>query len=74
MGLHCSQNFGTEIQRQEILDPNRATILAEVEDQIVAFAQVRLHAPKNCVPADQPSELHRLYSYTMFARELSSCG
>jgi ribosomal protein S18 acetylase RimI-like enzyme len=61
MEFHCSKNFGTEIQRQEILDPNRATILAEVEDRLVAFAQVRLHSPKECVAADYPSELHRLY-------------
>ncbi|MEO0351287.1 MAG: GNAT family N-acetyltransferase [Cyanobacteria bacterium P01_A01_bin.15] len=61
MEFYCSKSFGTEIQRQEILDPNWATILAEVEGQLVAFAQVRLHSPKACVAADQPSELHRLY-------------
>jgi ribosomal protein S18 acetylase RimI-like enzyme len=61
MDLHCAKNFGTEIQRQEILDPNWATILAEVEGQLIAFAQVRLHSPKECVAADHPSELHRLY-------------
>ena len=59
--FYCSKNFGTEIQRQEILDPNCATLLAEVKGQLVAFAQVRLHSPKDCVAADQPSELHRLY-------------
>ncbi len=61
MELHCAKSFGTEIQRQEILDPNCATILVEVKDQLVAFAQVRLHSPKACVAADHPSELHRLY-------------
>lgn len=59
--FHCSENFGTEIQRQEILDSNCATLLAEVKDQLVAFAQVRLHSPKDCIAADHPSELHRLY-------------
>lgn len=61
MEFHCAKNFGTEIQRQEILDPSCTTILAEVEGQLVAFAQVRLHSPKECVSADHPSELHRLY-------------
>ncbi|MEM9905465.1 MAG: GNAT family N-acetyltransferase [Cyanobacteria bacterium P01_D01_bin.44] len=61
MEHHCAKNFGTEVQQQEILDPNCATLLAEVEDQLVAFAQVRLHSPKDCVSADHPSELHRLY-------------
>ncbi|MGD1855206.1 MAG: GNAT family N-acetyltransferase [Leptolyngbyaceae cyanobacterium] len=61
MDLYCSKSFGTEIQRQEILDPNCATILAETEDQLIAFAQVRLHSPKECVAADRPAELQRLY-------------
>ncbi|MBE9070398.1 GNAT family N-acetyltransferase [Leptolyngbya cf. ectocarpi LEGE 11479] len=61
MESHCAKNFGTEIQRQEILNPNCATILAEVAGQLVAFAQVQLHSPKGCVSADHPAELHRLY-------------
>ena len=61
MECYCSKNFGTEIQRQEILDANCVTILAEVEDQLVGFARVRLHVPKACVAAERPSELHRLY-------------
>lgn len=61
MELHCAKNFGAEIQRQEILDPNCAMILAEVESQLVAFAQVRLYSPKECVSTDHSSELHRLY-------------
>ena len=61
MERHCSKNFDTEIQRQEILDSNCVILLAEVEAQLVAFAQVRLHAPKACVAAEHPSELRRLY-------------
>lgn len=61
MELHCSKKFGVEIQRQEILDPNCATLLAMIENQLVGFAQVRLHSPKACVAVDHPAELHRLY-------------
>ncbi|NEQ53743.1 MAG: GNAT family N-acetyltransferase [Leptolyngbya sp. SIO3F4] len=61
MDLHCTKHFGTEIQRQEILDTNSVTILAEEEKQLIGFAQVRLHSPKECVSADRPSELRRLY-------------
>lgn len=61
MDLHCTKNFGIEIQQQEILDPNYATILAEIDTKPVAFAQVRLHSPKDCVKAHRPSELYRLY-------------
>lgn len=61
MDLYCAESFGTEIQRQEILDANYVTLLAEVERQLVAFVQVRLQSPKACVVADRPSELYRLY-------------
>ena len=61
MEAYCAKAFGAEIQRQEIQDPNCATLLVEKEGELVAFAQIRLHAPKDCVPADHPSELHRLY-------------
>lgn len=58
---HCATNFGEEIQLQEILDPNYATIVADDDGELVAFAQVRLHSPKRLVRAEHPAELHRLY-------------
>lgn len=61
MERHCTESFGPEIQRREIEDPDPVTIVAEVENELVAFAQVRLHAPKECVVAERPSELYRLY-------------
>lgn len=61
MELYCAKTFAMEIQRQEILDPNCETILAEIETQPVAFAQVKRYAPKECVAAKGPSELYRLY-------------
>lgn len=59
--LHCANNFGVEIQRREILDPNYVSILVELEGELIAFAQVRLHSPKECVGAERPSELYRIY-------------
>lgn len=61
MDLHCAENFGADIQGKELQDPNYVTLLAEIEHQPVAFAQVRLHSPKACVTAQHPSELYRLY-------------
>ena len=61
LDLYCAENFGAEVQQQEILDSNVVTLLAEMEDQQIAFAQVRLHAPKASLSADRPSELRRLY-------------
>lgn len=59
--LHTSENFSFNIQRREILDPNRVTILAEIDHKFVGFAQVQLVAAKDCVPAKRPSELQRFY-------------
>ncbi|WP_204139337.1 GNAT family N-acetyltransferase [Halomicronema sp. CCY15110] len=61
MALHCAEHFGVAIQRQEILAPNHVILLAEVDTQLAAFAQVRLHAPKAGIAAPQPAELQRLY-------------
>ncbi|MEM7063498.1 MAG: GNAT family N-acetyltransferase [Cyanobacteria bacterium P01_B01_bin.77] len=61
MALHCAQNFGPEIQHREIQDPNYVTLLGDLEGDLVAFAQVRLHSPKECICAKYPSELYRFY-------------
>jgi ribosomal protein S18 acetylase RimI-like enzyme len=61
MELHCASNFGVAIQRQEILNPNNIILLAEIDNQFVAFAHVRLQSPKSCIAAQQPAELYRLY-------------
>jgi ribosomal protein S18 acetylase RimI-like enzyme len=64
MDLHCKKHFSADIQRHEILDPNCATIVADLDDELVAFAQVRLYSPKQGISAERPSELHRLYVST----------
>jgi ribosomal protein S18 acetylase RimI-like enzyme len=61
MDLHCAKNFGAEMQLREIEDPNLVTILGEEDGELVAFAQVRLHSPIECLSAKRPSELCRLY-------------
>ncbi len=59
--FHCASNFGTEIQGREILDPNCVTLLAEVDEALSAYAQVRLRSHQQCVLAERPCELLRLY-------------
>lgn len=61
MEIHCSTNFGTEIQLREIQSPSLVTILGDDDGELVAFAQLRLRSPIECVPAEHPSELYRLY-------------
>jgi ribosomal protein S18 acetylase RimI-like enzyme len=61
MELHCSKNFGSEIQLREIQNPDMITLLGEENGELIAFAQVRLHSAIECVTAKRPSELRRLY-------------
>ena len=61
MDLYCAENFGPEVQQQEILDANGVTLLAEMEDQQIGFAHILLKASNASVSADRPSELRRLY-------------
>lgn len=59
--LHCARSFSATIQSREIHDPNTVTIVAELDGELIAFAQVLLQSPKPCVDAKRPSELRRFY-------------
>jgi ribosomal protein S18 acetylase RimI-like enzyme len=61
MEIHCSTNFGPEVQLRDIQNPSLVTILGDDDGHLVAFAQLRLHSPIDCVLAKHPSELYRLY-------------
>ena len=58
---HCALKFGTTQQAGEISDPQLVTVLAEVEGDLVGFAQLRLGQATACVEARRPAELHRIY-------------
>lgn len=61
MDEHCRTNFRADVQQLEIADANTVTILAEVDGEMIGFAQVRLFSPKECVPGKAASELYRIY-------------
>ncbi len=41
MDLYCSRTYSPDMQRDELLDPNRTTLLVEDEDQLIGYAQLR---------------------------------
>ena len=54
MDAYCASNFGEEIQRAELADPEIRVLLLETEDGgLAAYAQLRLRPPE--------SELWRFY-------------
>lgn len=61
MQLHCEQTYSEAKQAAEITNPKMRTLLAEQDDKLVGFVQLRFdHAPE-CVTANKPGELQRLY-------------
>lgn len=61
MDLHCRDNYGPRIQAGEISNPNMLTLLAEAENEIIGFCQLRWGPAPQCVQAETPSEILRLY-------------
>lgn len=61
MALHCARSYGAELQRREISDPGTVTLIAELEDRLVGYGQLRLESAVPCVPARRPAEIQRIY-------------
>jgi ribosomal protein S18 acetylase RimI-like enzyme len=61
MDLHCRTSYGERIQAAEISSPNMITLLSDVEERLVGFAQLRWGSAPACVLADAPGEVQRLY-------------
>jgi ribosomal protein S18 acetylase RimI-like enzyme len=61
MDAYCTATYALERQRREIVDPARVTILAEVGDELAAYAQLREGPAPGCVTGPAPIELLRFY-------------
>lgn len=61
MQIHCAKSYSAELQLREVLDPQRVTLLAEVDGSLAGFAQLLLRSATHSLSSDNPSELNRLY-------------
>lgn len=61
LALHLSRSYGQRQQEAELADPAITTLLAEDEDRLAGYAQLRPGAPPPCVAADGALELWRFY-------------
>lgn len=61
MALHIADAYGTSQQHRELVDPNIATLLVEVDGQLAGYAQLRSGVPPECVTGEKPIELWRFY-------------
>ncbi|MFT5450917.1 MAG: ribosomal protein S18 acetylase RimI-like enzyme [Enterobacterales bacterium] len=62
--MHCLQSFSYQMQQQELLNANMITFLAEIDNSLVGFAQLKLESPVDCIKASKPAEIYRLYVAT----------
>lgn len=61
MDAHCRAHYGAEVQRREIADAAMLTFVAEHDDGLVGYAQLRFGSAPACVAGDTPGEIQRLY-------------
>lgn len=58
---YIAQDFGVTQQRAELLDPNITTLLVEVDNDLVGYAQLRLNPIPVTIDSDITAELWRIY-------------
>jgi len=61
MDLHCSRNFGPDIQLREIGNRGMVTTLADHAGTLVGFSQLKIPSASPAVAAAKPAELNRIY-------------
>ena len=59
--VHCRKSYGESIQAAEIRDPARATLVCEMDGNLIGYGQLRWGATPTCVIARRPVEIQRLY-------------
>jgi len=61
MQAHLAEAYGIAQQSAELRDPDVATLLATLDDTLVAYAQVRQGSAPACVMEADAIDLHRFY-------------
>jgi ribosomal protein S18 acetylase RimI-like enzyme len=61
MRLHCETHYSETLQLSEILDPAVKTLVCESDGELVGFAQLCGGPGPECLGAQQPVEIQRLY-------------
>src|SRR3954469_19761015 len=59
MKVYVAEAYGPAQQGRELVDPNIATLWAEIETQLPEYAQLRRKPAPACVTGEQPIELWR---------------
>jgi len=61
MDLHCQATYSEALQAGEISNPQMLTLLSEHDGKLIGFAQLRWDEVPDCVSAQSPGGIQRLY-------------
>ena len=61
MDVHCAKSYGKTIQELEINNKNYITLVAEDNDKLIAYAQLRWNKKPQCISSERSGEVQRLY-------------
>ena len=61
MDAHCALRYGADIQAREIADPRMRTFVGEHAGELVGYAQLAWDEAPECVAAQRPARVQRLY-------------
>ncbi|MDX2270479.1 MAG: GNAT family N-acetyltransferase [Cyanobacteriota bacterium] len=61
LALYLQQSFHPRQQQQELADPLTITLLVEVAEQTVGYAQLRVADTPACIQGNHPLEIGRIY-------------
>jgi ribosomal protein S18 acetylase RimI-like enzyme len=61
MQLHCAATYGQALQLAEIRDSSRETWVADSDNGLIAYAQLRLDALSPVILGERPVEIQRFY-------------
>jgi ribosomal protein S18 acetylase RimI-like enzyme len=61
MELHCRESYSQDIQAAEISNSQMMTLVGENDGSLIGYAQMRWCKVPECVVAQRPAEIQRLY-------------
>ena len=61
MDMHCAKNYRPDVQAREIADPAMRTLVCEDAGALIGYGQLRLGVAPDCVTAERPAQIQRIY-------------
>jgi diamine N-acetyltransferase len=66
MRVYMNEAFSVETISADLRQPETIYLIAEIENEAVGYAKLKINSRENCVAGEKPFELCRLYSLGKF--------